>query len=79
MIARHLGWHVGVAAVAVVVLTAVGVPLAAALPIGLMAGCMAMVVHLGYGAQGHAASKDDRAPTGPQHPDERRLRPRERT
>jgi hypothetical protein len=52
MIARHLLRHVGVAAAAVVVLTAVGVPWASALPIGLMVGCVAMLFHGGHGGHG---------------------------
>lgn len=56
MIARHLLQHAGVAAVAIVVLAAVGVPLASALPIGLVAGCVAMVLGMGHGGHGHAAS-----------------------
>jgi hypothetical protein len=58
MIARHLLWHVGVAAVAVVALTAVGVPLVSALPVGLMAGCLAMLFHGGHGGHGHPSSRD---------------------
>lgn len=43
MVARHLLWHVGIAAVAVAVFTTLGMPFASALPIGLVAGCMAML------------------------------------
>lgn len=48
MIVRHLLWHAAVAAAASVVLVAAGLPLASALPIGLMAGCVAMVVLGGH-------------------------------
>jgi hypothetical protein len=60
MIARHLLWHVGVAAVAVGVLSVFGVPFSAALPIGIMAGCMAMV--FGGGHSGHRQSAGSRDP-----------------
>jgi hypothetical protein len=53
MIARHLLWHVGVAAGVVAVLTLFGVAWSTALPIGVMAGCVAMVFHAGRGGHGH--------------------------
>jgi hypothetical protein len=55
MLARHLLWHLGVAAGAVVVLSLFGVPFSSALPIGIMAGCVAMVFHGGHGAHRHDA------------------------
>jgi hypothetical protein len=56
MIARHLLWHLGVAAGVVAVLTVFGVPWSSALPIGVMAGCVAMVFHAGRG--GHRQHGD---------------------
>jgi hypothetical protein len=55
----HLVWHLGVAAVAVVVLTLFGVPGATALPIGLMAGCVAMLFHVGHGGRHRLTSSTD--------------------
>lgn len=53
VIARHLLWHLGVAAGAIAVLSLFGMPFSSALAIGVMAGCVAMVFHgghTGYGA-----------------------------
>jgi hypothetical protein len=62
MIARHLLWHVGVAAGAVAVLTVFGVPFSSALPIGIMAGCLAMVFGAGHTGHRHdAANRQPRA------------------
>jgi hypothetical protein len=47
MLAHHLLWHLGVTAGAIVVLGLFGVPFSSALPIGIMAGCAAMVFHSG--------------------------------
>jgi hypothetical protein len=49
MIVRHLLWHLGIAAGVVAVLTAFGVAWATALPVGVMAGCVAMLFHGGHG------------------------------
>jgi hypothetical protein len=56
MIARHLLWHVGVAAGAVMLLSLFGLPLSSALPVGIMAGCVAMLFGGGHSGHGHEAS-----------------------
>jgi hypothetical protein len=62
MIARHLLWHVGVAAVAIAVLTVLGVPFSSALPIGIMAGCMAMMFGGGHSDHsGHSGHRHEAA------------------
>jgi hypothetical protein len=53
---RHLLWHVGVATAAVGVLSLFGMPLSSALPIGMMAGCVAMVLGAGHGGHRHESS-----------------------
>lgn len=71
MTMRHLLWHLGVAGAAIVVLAGAGVPLASALPIGLMAGCVAMAFGMGHNPHGQPSSEDTRAgprarrPAGP--------------
>jgi hypothetical protein len=56
MIIRHLLFHVIVAAGAVAVLSLFGVPFSSALPIGIMAGCVAMVFGAGHSGHRHEAA-----------------------
>jgi hypothetical protein len=62
MIIRHLLFHVIVAAGAVAVLSLFGVPFSSALPIGIMAGCMAMVFGAGHSAHSHEAADQQSRP-----------------
>lgn len=61
MLARHLLWHLGVAAAAVVVLTAFGMAWASALVIGVMAGCVAMLFQGGHGSHDGAHTREQPA------------------
>lgn len=57
MVARHLLWHVGLAAAAVVVLPVLfGVAWSTALLVGMMAGCAAMAFGVGHGGHGHGTT-----------------------
>jgi hypothetical protein len=60
MIARHLLWHLGVAAGVVAVLTVFGVAWNTALPAGMMAGCVAMLFHGGHGKHSDHARQSSR-------------------
>jgi hypothetical protein len=64
MIARHLLMHVGVAAGVVALLATFGVPVASALPIGVMAGCVAMVLGMGHGHSQHRSTPEQRDERG---------------
>jgi hypothetical protein len=64
MIARHLLMHVGVAAGAVALLVTFGVPVASALPIGVMAGCVAMLFGMGHDHNQHRSTPEQRDEKG---------------
>lgn len=57
MLVYHVGLPLGVLAVLMVI----GVPLATALPIAVMSGCIAMVFMMGGGHGGHGGDRHDDA------------------
>jgi hypothetical protein len=64
MAARHLLWHIGIAAAAVVVLPLLfGVAWSTALLVGMMAGCLAMAFGVGHGGHQHGSAGSSRTDT----------------
>lgn len=61
MITKHLAIHVAVFAVAVATLMLLGAPLSTALPVGMLAGCLVMLIGMGRHGSHHEETGATRA------------------